>query len=154
VTVTGERIARPGNFMVKIGTSVKDIIEHCGGVVGGGINDAAVTVKLGGPMMGTECQNLDVPIIKGCNGIIAIETTEWESADCITCGRCVDVCPMELLPLYFPRYAAEQDWPAMNEKHVRDCIECGCCQYICSSKIPLVFSIKTGKQGIADMMRK
>jgi len=149
VTVSGERIAKPGNFIVKIGTSVRDIVEHCGGVIG---ND--VTIKLGGPMMGFECKDLDVPIIKGCNGIIAIETTVSEETACIKCGRCVDVCPMELLPLYYPKYAEEKNWTAMNEKNVRDCIECRCCQYICSSKIPIVTSIKAGKQAIAEMGRK
>ena len=148
VTVTGERIARPGNFIVKTGTAVRDIVDYCG-IIG---DD--VTVKLGGPMMGFECKNLDVPVIKGCNGIIAIETAIFQADSCIRCGRCVDVCPMELLPLYYPKYAAEENWPAMNEKNVRDCIECGCCQYVCSSKIPLLYSIKAGKKGIAEMMRK
>jgi electron transport complex protein RnfC len=154
VTVSGERIKHPGNFIVKIGTSVRELVDHCGGVVGDGINDAAVTIKLGGPMMGFECTDLDVPVIKGNNGIIAIETAEWESVECIKCGRCVDVCPMELLPLYYPKFAGEENWTAMNEKSVRDCIECRCCEYICSSKIPLVFSIKAGKKAIADMAKK
>jgi electron transport complex protein RnfC len=149
VTVSGERIKNPGNFIVRIGTPVRELIEHCGGVVG-----SDVTIKLGGPMMGFECSDLDVPVIKGNNGIIAIETALWESADCIKCGRCVDVCPMELLPLYFPKYAGEENWAAMNEKSVRDCIECRCCEYICSSKIPLVHSIKTGKTGVANMVKK
>lgn len=145
VTVSGERIAKPGNFIVKIGTPVRDIIEYCGGVTG---DD--VTVKLGGPMMGFDCANLDVPLIKGCNGIIAVESTVSRESPCITCGRCVDVCPMELAPLHYPRYAEERDWAAMNERNVRDCIECRCCEYICSSKIPLVASIKAGKKGIAE----
>jgi len=148
VTVTGDRIAKPGNFIVKIGTSVKELLEHCG-VIG---DD--VTIKLGGPMMGIECKNLDVPIIRGCNGVIAIETKVSEEAPCIKCGRCVDVCPMELLPLLYPSYAEEQNWTAMNEKNVRDCIECRCCEYICSSKIPLLVSIKAGKKGIANMEKK
>ena len=149
VTVSGERIVKPGNFIVKIGTSVRDIVEYCGGVIG---DD--VTLKLGGPMMGFECSDLDVPIIKGSNGIIAVESTVSEEEACIKCGRCVDVCPMELLPLYYPKYVEEENWTAMNGKNVRDCIECRCCEYICSSKIPLVKSIKTGKIKLAEMARK
>jgi electron transport complex protein RnfC len=149
VTVSGERIKKPGNFIVKIGTSVRDIVDFCGGVTG---DD--VTIKLGGPMMGFDCQNLDVPIIKGSNGIIAVEPSDAQATECIKCGRCVDVCPMELLPLYYPKYAGEENWTAMNEKSVRDCIECRCCEYICSSKIPLLASIQAGKKGIAEMGRK
>jgi electron transport complex protein RnfC len=153
VTVSGERIKKPGNFIVKIGTSVRDIVEYSGGVLGD-MSGGDVTIKLGGPMMGFECKDIDVPIIKGCNGIIAVESADSMASECIRCGRCVDVCPMELLPLYYPKYAGEENWAAMNEKNVRDCIECRCCEYICSAKIPLLFSIKAGKKAIAEMGRK
>ena len=149
VTVTGERVAKPGNFIVKIGTSVKEILDYCGGVTG---DD--VTIKLGGPMMGAETANLDVPVIKAVNGIIAVETIVAEESPCIKCGRCVDVCPMELLPLYFPKYGKEENWVGMNEKNVRDCLECKCCEFICSSKIPIVSSVKAGKKAVAQMEAK
>jgi len=144
VSVTGERIKNPGNYLVRIGTSVKEIVEYCGGLSG-----TDTTVKLGGPMMGFEIADLDVPVIKGTNGIIATPPVVSEPSPCIRCGRCVDVCPMELLPLYYPQYAAQSNWDAMEEKAVRDCIECGCCDYICSSKIPIRDSIKLGKKAIA-----
>ena len=141
LTVTGERVRNPGNFIVKVGTSVKEIIDHCGGVTD-------VTIKLGGPMMGFVAGDLDVPVIKGTNGIIAIEQMIFEPSGCIRCGRCADACPMELLPLYYPQYAARADWNGMKEKSVTDCIECGCCDFICPSKIPIADAIKIGKMNV------
>ena len=146
VTVTGERIKKPGNYIVKIGTNVKELIDYCGGVIG-----EDITIKAGGPMMGFDLPNVNVPIMKGSNGIIAIETDHTETLECIKCGRCVDVCPMELSPLYFAKYADEQNWQGMKDKNVMDCIECRCCEYICSSKIPLVSKIKAGKSAVREM---
>jgi electron transport complex protein RnfC len=145
VSVSGERMNKPGNYMVKIGTQVKDIIDYCGGVIG---ND--VTIKMGGPMMGAVLDNLYVPIIKCSNGIIAVEATEQEETECIKCGRCVDVCPMELHPLYYPKYVKTKNWKGMKEENVMDCIECRCCDYICSSKIEILSAIKIGKKVIKE----
>ncbi|MBS6397709.1 MAG: electron transport complex subunit RsxC [Clostridiales bacterium] len=145
-TVTGEKIRKPGNYIVKIGTSVKDLIDYCGGVT-----DDDVMIKMGGPMMGFALSDLDVPMMKGSNGIIAVDTDQTEEVACIKCGRCVDVCPMELSPLYFAKYADEQNWMGMKEKNVMDCVECRCCEYICSSKIPIVSKIKAGKNAIRGM---
>jgi len=145
VTVSGERMNKPGNYLVKIGTSVKDIISHCGDVKG---DD--VTVKIGGPMMGFKVENLNVPMLKCSNGIIAIETIVKEAVECIKCGRCADVCPMELRPLYYTKYALTEDWEGMKTQNLMDCIECGCCEYICSSKIPIVERIKIGKTAIRE----
>ncbi len=143
VSVSGERINKPGNYIVKNGTSVKEIINYCGGVKG---DD--VTIKLGGPMMGFKVENLNVPVLKSTNGIIAIEATVKKAVECIKCGRCMDVCPMELHPLYFTKYALAEDWAGMKAQNVMNCIECGCCEYICSSKIPIVERIKIGKTAI------
>ena len=149
VTVTGNKIRNPGNYMIRIGTSVKEIIEFCGG-----LTDNETTMKLGGPMMGFEITDPDVPVIKGTNGIIAVSPVSSEPSPCIRCGRCVDVCPMELLPLYYPQYAAKSDWEGMKEKSVRDCMECGCCDFICSSKIPIREAIKLGKKAITEAERR
>ncbi len=146
VTVTGERVKNPGNFIVKIGTNTKDLIEYCGGVTG---DD--VTIKAGGPMMGFLLTDTNVPIMKGSNGIIAVDTDHTVEQPCIKCGRCMDVCPMELSPLYFAKFADEENWQGMKEKNVMDCIECRCCEYICSSKIPLVTKIKAGKNAVRGM---
>lgn len=146
VTMTGERLKNPGNYIVKIGTSTKELIDYCGGITGG---DA--TIKAGGPMMGFDLSDPDVPIMKGSNGIIAVDTDHTAEQPCIKCGRCVDVCPMELSPLYFSKYADEENWQGMKEKNVMDCIECRSCEYICSSKIPLVTKIKAGKNAVRGM---
>ncbi len=142
-TVTGKYIPNPGNFIVKIGTSAADLIAHCGG-----ISSEDVTVKAGGPMMGFVQKTLDTPIMKGSNGIIAIDTDVAEPQECIKCGRCVDVCPMELKPLHFAKYTDPQQ---LKELSIMDCMECRCCEYICSSKIPLVSFIKAGKLAVREM---
>ncbi len=147
VSVTGERLKNPGNYIVKIGTNTKDLIDYCGGVVG----DGEITYKAGGPMMGFVLKDLNVPIMKGSNGIICVDTDHTEEQPCIKCGRCMDVCPMELKPLYFAKYADEENWQGMKDQHVMDCLECRCCEYICSSKIPLVTKIKAGKAAVRGM---
>jgi electron transport complex protein RnfC len=145
-TVTGKYIPNPGNFIVKIGTNAADLIDYCGGISG-----TDVTVKAGGPMMGFPQTELNVPIMKGSNGLIAIDTVESEAQNCIKCGRCVDVCPMELKPLYFYKYSITQDWQGCKDMNIMDCMECRCCEYICSSKLPLVSMIKMGKNGVRGM---
>ena len=143
-TVTGKYIPNPGNFIVKIGTNTADLVAHCGGIQG-----TDVTVKAGGPMMGFIQGDLNVPIMKGSNGIIAVDTVETEPQECIKCGRCVDVCPMSLQPLYFAKKV--MDPAALKELNIMDCMECRCCEYICSSKIPLVNLIKIGKAAVRGM---
>ena len=146
VCVTGEQIRNPGNFLVKVGTSLKELVEYCGGIEG---DD--VTVKMGGPMMGTVQEDLDVPVIKATNGVIAVETDHPVPQPCIQCGRCADVCPMELFPLYFAKYQDEGNVQGLQSRNIMDCIECRCCEYICSSKIPLVTKIKAGKTAVRGL---
>ena len=145
-TVTGEYIKNPGNFIVSIGTPASALVAHCGG-----ITKEDALVKAGGPMMGFPQKTLDAPIMKGSNGIIAIESDVTQELECIKCGRCVDVCPMELKPLYYAKYAIEGNWQGMKDQKVMDCMECRCCEYICSSKIPLVSKIKAGKAAVREM---
>ncbi|MCD8330139.1 MAG: electron transport complex subunit RsxC, partial [Lachnospiraceae bacterium] len=147
VTVTGERLKKPGNYMVKIGTNTKDLVDFCGGVD----TESELKYKAGGPMMGFVLSDLNVPIMKGSNGLIAVDTDHTAEQPCIKCGRCMDVCPMELAPLYFARYADTENWQGMKDRHVMDCVECRCCEYICSSKIPLVSKIKAGKTAVRGM---
>ena len=145
-SVTGEYIKNPANFIVSIGTPAQALVDACGGITAEG-----VTVKAGGPMMGFVQNTLDAPIMKGSNGIIAIDTDETVAQECIKCGRCVDVCPMELKPLLYAKYAASQDWETVKSLNVMDCMECRCCEYICPSKIPLLFSIRAGKAAVRGM---
>ena len=145
-TVTGKYIPNPGNFIVKLGTSAAALVEACGG-----ISAEDVLVKAGGPMMGFPQTTLDTPIMKGSNGIIAIDNDVTEPQECIKCGRCVDVCPMELKPLHYFKLVGVQDWTGCKEMNIMDCMECRCCEYICSSKLPLVTMIKMGKNGVRGL---
>ena len=145
-TVTGKYIPNPGNFIVRVGTPAAALVEACGGITA---EDALV--KAGGPMMGFPQTTLDTPIMKGSNGIIAIDDDNAEPQPCIKCGRCVDVCPMHLKPLHFYKFAGEQNWQGMKDQNVMDCMECRCCEYICSSKLPLVNMIKMGKNAVRGM---
>ena len=145
-TVTGKYIPNPANFVVKIGTSAEALVKACGGIT----TDDCI-IKAGGPMMGFPQTTLDTPIMKGSNGIITVDADTAEAQPCIKCGRCVDVCPMELKPLYFYQYAKEENWEGFKAQNVMDCMECRCCEYICSSKLPLVSMIKTGKNAVRGM---
>ena len=145
-TVTGKYIPNPGNFLVKIGTSAEDLVNYCGG-----ITSTDCVIKAGGPMMGFPQKDVIFPIMKGSNGIITVDADNAEPNECIKCGRCVDVCPMELKPLYFFKHVGAQDWAACKEQNIMDCMECRCCEYICSSKLPLVTMIKMGKNGVRGM---
>ena len=145
-TVTGKYIPNPMNFIVKIGTNAEDLVNYCGG-----ITKSDCVIKAGGPMMGFPQEHLNFPIMKGSNGIITVDADHAEPQPCIKCGRCVDVCPMELKPLYFYKHAAEQNWQGMKDQNVMDCMECRCCEYICSSKLPLVSMIKMGKNAVRGM---
>ncbi|MBR3949166.1 MAG: electron transport complex subunit RsxC [Oscillospiraceae bacterium] len=143
-TVTGPYIPNPGNFIVKVGTNAADLVAACGGIMEGD-----VTVKAGGPMMGFIQEGVNFPIMKGSNGIIAVDTDHTETQECIKCGRCVDVCPMSLQPLYFAKLV--MDPAALKERNIMDCMECRCCETICSSKLPLVSMIKMGKNAVRGM---
>ncbi len=145
-TVTGKFIPSPINFIVRIGTPVSELVNACGGIVG-----ENVLVKAGGPMMGFPQTTLDTPIVKGSNGIIAICDDETEPQECIKCGRCVDVCPMELKPLHYFKLVGAQDFQGCKDMKIMDCMECRCCEYICSSKLPLVTMIKMGKNGVRGL---
>ena len=143
-TVTGKYIPAPANFVVRVGTPASALVAACGG-----ISAEDVLVKAGGPMMGFPQTTLETPIMKGSNGIIAIDKDETEPVECIKCGRCVDVCPMELKPLHFAKQVT--DPAALKALNIMDCMECRCCEYICSSKIPLVNLIKMGKNAVRGM---
>ena len=145
-TVTGPYIPHPGNFIVKIGTSAAELVDYCGGIMEGD-----VTIKAGGPMMGFPQKGVEFPIMKGSNGIIAIDTDHSTAQECIKCGRCMDVCPMSLKPLYFHKYYETQNWAGFKAESVMDCMECRCCEFICSSKIPLISKIKAGKAAVREM---
>ncbi|HIE43940.1 MAG TPA: electron transport complex subunit RsxC [Candidatus Omnitrophica bacterium] len=142
ITVTGE-VEKPGNYLVRIGTPIRDIVDFCGADV-----ERVGAIICGGPMMGVTQSSLDAPVIKGTTAILLQgknQLLEREESPCIRCGRCVDVCPAYLIPTQIAKFVRAERWEKLGEFHIKDCIECGCCGYICPSNIPLVQYIKLGK---------
>lgn len=150
ITVTGPMIKEPKNLLVRIGTPLANVIASCGGLV-----DGARLLVLGGPMMGLAQSLLDVPIIKGASGLIALkEACLEEELPCIRCARCVDHCPMRLVPTQIVKFIQFEKWAEAEAWGALDCVECGCCQYICPSKIRLVHWIRLGKNYLIKLKRK
>jgi len=148
VTVSAENPGKRGNYLVKIGTPFRDVTRYSPGEIGKGFFEE-YELKMGGPMMGISQRSLDSSVIKGTTGLIILRRYPVklsEDRDCIRCGRCVEVCPMELYPLYYAFYGKRGRWEKAVEYEVENCIECGCCEYICSSKISLLSFIKKEKE--------
>lgn len=146
VTITGHGIKEPKNLLAKIGTPFKDLIEQCGGFVG-----KPGKIIAGGPMMGISQYSIDVPIIKGSNGILVLTEEEAKPSKvspCIKCGKCLEVCPVRLQPLFLGGYAMKKNFEMAEEYHALDCVECGACSYICPAKRPLTESIRLAKREI------
>ncbi len=148
VTISGEAIAKPQNFIVRIGTPFHDLIE-----VAGGLNDKTERVISGGPMSGFAQRDLRVPVIKATNSILCLLKDENGAAEnpvCLRCGKCVTVCPMRLQPLYMYRFTNAQRVDELNRLNILDCIECGSCAFTCPGKLPLVESFRKGKQLVRE----
>ncbi len=143
VTVSGDGVKEPGNFLVRIGTPVRDLVDQAGGTVG-----EIGKLVIGGPMMGIAQPSLDVPVIKGTSGVLLMQRTAEmteEYLPCIKCSFCVQACPVHLLPSKLSVIAEAERWELAEEYGANDCIECGCCTYVCPSKRPIVQWIKTAK---------
>ena len=143
VTVTGEAIAEPKNFVAPIGTPYSDLIAAAGG-----FKEDPYKVLSGGPMMGIAQFDLSVPVTKGTNAITCFTKKQRDvvaEPHCIRCGRCVGVCPMHLMPLYLYQAERKGNTDELSRRNIGDCIECGSCAYICPARIPLVQSFKNGK---------
>ena len=150
VTVSGEAIAKPQNFIVPIGTSFHDLLE-----LAGGLNDRTERVISGGPMMGFAQKDLDAPVIKATNSILCLLKDENGAAEnpvCLRCGKCIGVCPMHLQPLYMYRFS--QDVKELERLHLMDCMECGSCAFTCPGKLPLVETFRKGKKLVREAGKK
>ncbi len=156
VTVTGEAIAKPGNYYVPIGTPVETLIDFCGGLTTKGAK-----VVMGGPMMGLAIADLQTPITKTSGAITVLTKKQIGAAKferrqtaCIRCGRCLEACPENLNPTRIA-HAVKSNLLDMAEKYfIGACIECGCCSYVCPANIELTGYIKTGKIFLAQQRKK
>ncbi|MFH1339501.1 MAG: electron transport complex subunit RsxC [Candidatus Omnitrophota bacterium] len=152
VTVCGGAVVEPQNLEVKLGTTFAEAIRQCGGS-----KDTLEKVIMGGPMMGIAQYTLEVPVIKGTSGILLLSREELiaeKTFACIKCARCVDSCPMNLLPVYLGIYGERELWDRCEELGALDCIECGCCAYVCPARIPLVQTVKSVKAELSASRRK
>jgi len=152
LTVTGGAVASPQNLLVRVGTSFRELIEQCGG-----FSRPAGKVINGGPMMGIAQATLDVPVIKGTSGILCLareEVVRDEPEPCLRCGRCIDACPMNLMPLWIAAYAERGRHDEAERYNALDCIECGACAYVCPARRPLVQAIRLSKGEITARRRR
>jgi electron transport complex protein RnfC len=139
VTVTG-MVKQPKNLLVRIGTPISDLIEYCGGMA-----DEANEVIMGGPMMGISQFDLGYPVTKGTNCILVTQNTSVREQNCIRCGKCVDVCPMNLIPTNYVKYVKAGHYTDCKDNYIEDCFECGSCSWVCPAHIPITQYIKVGK---------
>lgn len=152
VTVSGSAITAPKNLEVRVGTPIGEVIEAAGG-----FKEEPNKILMGGPMMGVAQFDLTAPIFKGTNAILAFcgdEAKGSKTPSCIRCGRCVEACPMRLMPTYIYLYGEKGNLEACEKYDALDCIECGACTYVCPGKLPLVQGIRSAKQRILNARRK
>ncbi|WP_062182052.1 electron transport complex subunit RsxC [Dysgonomonas macrotermitis] len=142
VTISGEESKRIGNLEVAIGTPISHILQSQGL---SGIPDEDIVV-LGGPMMGKNVVDTSAPVTKGSSGVLLFRKKEIKRNNCISCGYCVDVCPMHLMPMKFEENYRKEKYSQLEKYSLSLCIECAACEYICPSDVPLIESIKKGKQ--------
>ena len=150
-TVTGKKLQNPGNFLVRMGTPMKDLIDACGGMPEGDNKLLA-----GGPMMGKALTSVEVPICKGTNSVTIISDDEARRKDaqpCIRCAKCVGVCPMGLEPYLLAKLSEVKNWERAENEDITSCIECGSCQYTCPAYRPLLDNIRLGKSTVMGIIR-
>ena len=151
ITVTGKSVARPSNFLARIGTPMKQLIDACGGLP----EDTGKVIG-GGPMMGKALVNIDVPTAKGSSGILIMnrkEAKRGEAQTCIRCAKCVSACPMGLEPYLLGALSENGDFETMEKERIMDCIECGSCQFTCPANRPLLDYCRLGKGKVGAMIR-
>ena len=143
VSVAGSAMKAPVNALTRVGTPLGYLAEQCGGFV-----RQPRKIVLGGPMMGICATSFDAPTIKGISGVLFFteeEDKHVENPSCIRCGKCLEVCPMRLEPVFMYMYYSKGDWANLEKYHVMDCFECGSCSYNCPARMPLTHAFKTAK---------
>ncbi len=149
VTVTGEGVENAGNFVERIGSNIGDILRRQG------LRDDASQLILGGPMMGIAQGTLDVPLVKGNNALLARRLADVPpQRDCIRCGRCVEHCPLGLMPGLISVACEHRDWDRARELDVMECKECGCCAYVCPARRRIVQQIKWAKAELREQRQR
>ncbi|MCF8368116.1 MAG: electron transport complex subunit RsxC [Bacteroidales bacterium] len=151
VTITGKSVKNPGNFMVRIGTPVAELVEAAGGLP----EDTGKVIG-GGPMMGKALNSLEVPVVKGTSGILIMpesEAARYTVQNCIRCSKCVSVCPMGLEPYLLEKLVMFEDYDRTEQERVMDCIECGSCHYTCPAARPLLDYLRLGKNKVGFIIR-
>ena len=151
VTVSGDICMEPKNLMVPIGVSFNELLEAVG------VSENPYKVLSGGPMMGAAQYDLAVPVIKASNAVTILGVRNKyvvEQSRCIRCGKCIDACPMGLMPVLMYKSTYTSDPEEMKSVHMLDCIECGCCAYTCPASVPLVLAFRAAKQRIRDAAAK
>ena len=150
-TVTGKRLEHPGNFLVRMGTPMINLIEACGGMP-----DGDNKLLAGGPMMGKALTSVEVPICKGTNSVTIISAEEArrkEPQPCIRCAKCVSACPMGLEPYLLAKLSEVKNWERGEREEIVSCIECGSCQFTCPAHRPLLDNIRQGKSTVMGIIR-
>ncbi len=151
VTVSGDIVMEPKNLLVPLGTSFNDLMEAVGH------RENPYKVLSGGPMMGASQYDLSVPVIKGTNAVTVLGRENRYSVDhsqCIRCGKCIDACPMHLMPVLMYKALYSGSIEEMQSTHLMDCIECGCCAYTCPACVPLVLAFRSGKHTLRQNMKR
>ena len=151
ITVTGKSLAKPSNFLARIGTPMKQLIE-----AGGGLPEDTGKIIGGGPMRGKALVNTDVPTAKGSSGILIMnekEAKRGEVQPCIRCAKCVGACPMGLEPYLLATVSAHGDFERVEKEDIMSCIECGSCQFTCPSNRPMLDYIRLGNGKVGAMIR-
>ena len=152
LTVSGKGINEPKNLYVPVGTPLSDVLDFCGGV-----KEEAVKIVVGGPMMGVAQYDFSAPIMKATSGILVLtkeEINHHEETPCLKCGKCVEACPLELIPTKLARYSQLEKLEEAEKLDVTVCMECGTCAYTCPANIPLVQWIRLGKQRVLKMQQE
>ena len=150
-TVTGKKLRQPGNYLVRMGTPMKDLIAVCGGMP-----EEDSKVLAGGPMMGKALTSTDVPVCKGTNSLTILsgeDAVRKEPQPCIRCAKCVSACPMGLEPYLLAKLSAVSNWERCESEDIVSCIECGSCQFTCPAHRPLLDNIRLGKQTVMGIIR-